>query len=103
MHSASMREKARVCGYTFETAQGERVDSMRWYEAIAFALSEHSNLRLEPEKSPTGRQLNHIVTVQRTGSVMVGYSYLRPLGVKPGQKYEVQPKKNGDILLRLID
>lgn len=99
MGSCPIKQKARACGYVMNTAQGQRVDSMRWYEALAHALAEQANFPLD---SPSTRELSFVVTVQRSGSLMVGYSYLRAMGISEGRRYKICPQNNGDIYLELL-
>ncbi len=99
LSATSLKQKAHACGYVLNTAQGPRIDSMRWYQALAQALAEQANLQLD---SPSTRELSFVVTVQRSGSLTVGYSYLRSMGIEEGRKYKICLQDNGDIHLELI-
>ncbi len=98
MEDVPVKEKARACGYVTATAQGERIDTRGWYEAVAKAFAEEKNIALDPQHD---RQFSYVATVQKNGSLLVGYSYLKMMGIKPGQQYKIE-LQDGDILLKLI-
>lgn len=82
------RELARLCGYSTTTGKGEtRINVAEFYEA----LLEAKGLNLGSEQSQRrGREATFKVSVQKNGQILIGASYTKSMGLKPGDEFDVK-------------
>lgn len=87
-NNPTRRELARLCGYSSATGKGEtRINVAEFYEA----LLEAKGLNLGSESSQRrGREATFRVSVQKNGQILIGASYTKNMGLKPGDEFEVK-------------
>ncbi|NER33149.1 MAG: AbrB family transcriptional regulator [Oscillatoria sp. SIO1A7] len=81
-------EKAKACGYSAVTKNGERVNMM----AFLNALIDAKGIKLDPPGSGEGRKgrgPSYRVGVQSNGNLLIGAVYTQQMKLKPGDKLEV--------------
>lgn len=85
----SKEEKARACGYYTRTKKGvERVNMMKFMNA----LLEAEGIQLDSEKNSNGRggrNASYRITVQSNGNLLIGATYTKHMGLKPGDEFEI--------------
>jgi len=80
----------RSCGYVATNKDGtERLSFTQFYEA----LLEAKGLSLVHTKK-AGRKLSYKTKVQFNGKLQVGESYIREMGFKPGDQFEIKLTRN---------
>lgn len=84
----SKSEKAKACGYGYETETGKsRTDMASFIEAILQA----EGLQVDPETTTgRGRTPSYRVTVHTNGQIVIGKSYTEMMGLKPGDEFEIK-------------
>lgn len=85
----SKRETAKACGYYSTTKTGKlRVDLTGFYDALLKARG----IDLEPEKGKDGRgrEATYRVSVHKNGQIVIGASYTKEMGLKPGDEFEIK-------------
>jgi len=99
--SATKSELVRAAGYfSYKKDGSERLNFTRFYAA----LLEAQGLPMgSGEGKPIGRKLSFIATVQFNGNLMIGRSYMRQVGAKPGDQFQlVLNRNNGALRLALM-
>ncbi len=85
----SKEEKAKVCGYYMTTKNGlERVNMMQFLNA----LIEAEDIDLDGKASASGRggrSASYRITVQSNGQLLIGSAYMKQLGLKPGDEFDI--------------
>lgn len=83
------RETAKRCGY-FTTSKGgqTRVNLTDFYDAVLAA----KGVPLEPggTKDGRGREPTFRVSVHRNGQIVIGSTYTKEMGLKPGDEFEIK-------------
>lgn len=83
------RELAKQCGYYTVTKDGEtRINLAEFYDAVLAAKG--IALEPEPSKDGRGREATYRVTVHKNGSIVIGDSYTKEMGLKPGDEFEIR-------------
>ncbi|RZM77346.1 AbrB family transcriptional regulator [Leptolyngbya iicbica] len=89
LESLSKEEKARACGYYTITKKGtERVNMMKFMNALIAA----EGIELDSEQSTNGRggrSASYRITVQSNGNLLIGSTYTKQMGLKPGDEFEI--------------
>lgn len=89
LDSASKEEKAKACGYYTLTKKGvERVNMMKFMNALLDA----EGIQLDSEQSSNGRggrSASYRITVQSNGNLLIGSTYTKQMGLKPGDEFEI--------------
>lgn len=83
------RELAKQCGYYTVTNDGEsRINLAEFYDAVLAA----KGIALEPEasKDGRGREATYRTSVHKNGSIVIGDSYTKEMGLKPGDEFEIR-------------
>lgn len=83
------RQRAKACGYYTVTKNGkERVNLTEFYDAVLMA----KGIPLDPErtKDGRGREATFRVSVHRNGQIVIGSSYTKKMGLKPGDEFEIK-------------
>lgn len=82
-------EKAKACGYYTITKSGaERVNMMKFMNALIAA----EGIELDSEQSTNGRggrSASYRITVQSNGNLLIGSTYTKQMGLKPGDEFEI--------------
>jgi len=82
-------EKAKACGYYTVTKNGtERVNMMKFMNALIAA----EGIELDSEQSTNGRggrSASYRITVQSNGNLLIGSTYTKQMGLKPGDEFEI--------------
>ncbi len=82
-------EKARACGYYTISKKGvKRVNMMKFMNA----LLEAEGFQLDSDQSTNGkggRSASYRITVQSNGNLLIGATYTRQMGLKPGDEFEI--------------
>jgi len=83
------RELAKQCGYYTVAKDGEtRINLAEFYDAVLAAKG--IALEPEPSKDGRGREATYRVTVHKNGSIVIGDSYTKEMGLKPGDEFEIR-------------
>jgi hypothetical protein len=83
------RELAKQCGYYTASKNGEtRINLAEFYDAVLAA----KGIALEPEvsKDGRGREATYRASVHKNGSIVIGESYTKEMGLKPGDEFEIR-------------
>ena len=83
------RELAKQCGYYTVSNDGEsRISLAEFYDAVLVA----KGIALEPEasKDGRGREASYRTSVHKNGSIVIGDSYTKEMGLKPGDEFEIR-------------
>lgn len=83
------RETAKLCGYVTRTKNGEvRVNLTDFYDAVLAA----KGVPLDPEgtRDGRGREPTYRVTVHQNGQIVIGSTYTKAMGLKPGDEFEIK-------------
>lgn len=82
-------EKAKACGYYTITKNGtERVNMMKFMNALIAA----EGIELDSEQSTNGRggrSASYRITVQSNGNLLIGSTYTKQMGLRPGDEFEI--------------
>jgi hypothetical protein len=82
-------EKAKACGYYTITKNGaKRVNMMKFMNALLAA----EGIELDSEPSSNGRvsrSASYRITVQSNGNLLIGSTYTKQMGLKPGDEFEI--------------
>jgi hypothetical protein len=84
----SRREKAKRCGYYTVKGGEVRVDVTGFYDALLAA----QGIYLEPggAKDGRGREATYRVTVHQNGQIVIGSTYTKEMGLKPGDEFQIK-------------
>lgn len=83
-------ELIRECGYVTTNTDGhESLNYTAFYEALL--LAKGVDLK-NPNRM--GRKLTNKAKVQGNGNLLVGSAYIKQLGFKPGQEFEIKLGRN---------
>ena len=89
LESLTKEEKAKACGYYTITKNGtERVNMMKFMNALIAA----EGIELDSEQSANGRggrSASYRITVQSNGNLLIGSTYTKQMGLKPGDEFEI--------------
>lgn len=89
LENLTKEEKARACGYYTITKNGtERVNMMKFMNALIAA----EGIELDSEQSTNGRggrSASYRITVQSNGNLLIGSTYTKQMGLKPGDEFEI--------------
>lgn len=85
----SREEKAKACGYyTLGKAGNPRVNMMKFLNA----LIEAEGIQLDSThdgNGRVGRSASYRLTVQSNGNLLIGSTYTKQMGLKPGDEFEL--------------
>jgi hypothetical protein len=96
--SSSKRDTAIACGYAKTAKSGKiRVDLTGFYNAVLAAKGV--NVDADEKKDGRGQVASYRVTVQKNGSLIIGSTYTKKLGLVEGDVLEL---KLGSKHIRLI-
>ncbi len=88
MPNSSKEEKARACGYYSVTKDGvERVNMMKFLNALLDA--EDISFDTPSDKHSRGRSASYRIAVQSNGALLIGSTYTKQLGLKPGDEFSL--------------
>jgi len=89
LEDLTKEEKAKACGYYTITKNGtERVNMMKFMNALIAA----EGIELDSEQSTNGRggrSASYRITVQSNGNLLIGSTYTKQMGLKPGDEFEI--------------
>ena len=95
-------EKAKACGYYTISKKGvKRVNMMKFMNALLDA----EGIQLDSEQSTNGRggrSASYRITVQSNGNLLIGSTYTKQMGLKPGDEFEISLGRK-HIHLKQID
>ncbi len=83
------RERAKQCGYYTVTKNNQvRVNLTDFYDALLSARG----IPLSPEapKDGRGREPTYRVSVHQNGQIVIGATYTKAMGLKPGDEFEIK-------------
>ena len=83
------RETAKRCGYFTTSKNGQiRVNLTEFYDAVLGARG----VALEPGgvKDGRGREATFKVSVHKNGQIVIGSTYTKEMGLKPGDEFEIK-------------
>ena len=83
------RETAKQCGYYNKTKTGQiRVNLTEFYDAVL----EAKGVPLDPDggKDGRGREPTYKVSVHQNGQIVIGSTYTKAMGLKPGEEFEIK-------------
>ncbi|MBF1990316.1 AbrB family transcriptional regulator [Fischerella thermalis] len=83
------RERAKQCGYYTVTKNNQvRVNLTDFYDALLSARG----VPLSPEapKDGRGREPTYRVSVHQNGQIVIGATYTKAMGLKPGDEFEIK-------------
>jgi bifunctional DNA-binding transcriptional regulator/antitoxin component of YhaV-PrlF toxin-antitoxin module len=89
LSSLPRRERAKQCGYYTTTKGGQvRVNLTDFYDALLSARG----IPLSPEapKDGRGREPTYRVSVHQNGQIVIGATYTKAMGLKPGDEFEIK-------------
>jgi len=89
LSSLPRRERARQCGYYTVTKNNQvRVNLTDFYDALLSARG----IPLSPEapKDGRGREPTYRVSVHQNGQIVIGATYTKAMGLKPGDEFEIK-------------
>ncbi|MEO1068497.1 MAG: AbrB family transcriptional regulator [Cyanobacteria bacterium J06638_6] len=85
----SKEDKAKACGYYSVTKGGNpRVNMMKFLNA----LIEAEGIQLDSTQNGNGRggrSASFRITVQSNGNLLIGSTYTKQMGLKPGDEFEI--------------
>ncbi|WP_017297491.1 AbrB family transcriptional regulator [Nodosilinea nodulosa] len=85
----SKEEKAKACGYYTLTKSGSpRVNMMKFLNA----LIEAEGIQLDSSQNGSGRggrSASFRITVQSNGNLLIGSTYTKQMGLRPGDEFEI--------------
>ncbi|MBE9138201.1 AbrB family transcriptional regulator [Nodosilinea sp. LEGE 07088] len=85
----SKEDKAKACGYYSVTKGGNpRVNMMKFRNA----LIEAEGIQLDSTQNVNGRggrSASYRLTVQSNGNLLIGSTYTKQMGLKPGDEFEI--------------
>ncbi|MGB3201674.1 MAG: AbrB family transcriptional regulator [Nodosilinea sp.] len=85
----SKEEKAKACGYYTLTKSGSpRVNMMKFLNA----LIEAEGIQLDGAQNGNGRggrSASFRITVQSNGNLLIGSTYTKQMGLRPGDEFEI--------------
>ncbi len=83
------RETAKECGYYTVTKDDQvRVNLTDFYDALLKARG----IPLSPESSKDGRgrEPTYMVSVHKNGQIVIGSTYTKEMGLKPGDEFDIK-------------
>jgi hypothetical protein len=85
----SKDDKAKACGYyTLSKSGSPRVNMMRFLNA----LIEAEGIQLDIAQNGNGRggrSASYRITVQSNGNLLIGSTYTKQMGLRPGDEFEI--------------
>ncbi|MGB3136888.1 MAG: AbrB family transcriptional regulator [Nodosilinea sp.] len=85
----SKEDKAKACGYYTLTKSGNpRVNMMKFLNA----LIEAEGIQLDSGQGGNGRggrSASFRITVQSNGNLLIGSTYTKQMGLRPGDEFEI--------------
>lgn len=96
------RETAKSCGYyTVNKNHQVRVNLTDFYNALLSARG----IPLSPEapKDGRGREATYRVSVHKNGQIVIGATYTKAMGLKPGDEFEIKLGYKHIHLIQLDD
>ncbi|PSN12537.1 AbrB family transcriptional regulator [filamentous cyanobacterium CCT1] len=85
----SKEDKAKACGYYTLTKSGNpRVNMMKFLNA----LIEAEGIQLDSSQNGNGRggrSASFRITVQSNGNLLIGSTYTKQMGLRPGDEFEI--------------
>lgn len=89
LEDLTKEEKAKACGYYTITKNGtKRVNMMKFMNALIAA----EGIELDSEQNTNGRggrSASYRITVQSNGNLLIGSTYTKQMGLKPGDEFEI--------------
>jgi hypothetical protein len=89
LDNLSKEDKAKACGYyTLTKAGTPRVNMMKFLNA----LIEAEGIQLDSTQNGNGRggrSASYRITVQSNGNLLIGSTYTKQMGLKPGDEFEI--------------
>jgi hypothetical protein len=83
------RETAKLCGYYSTTKDSQvRVNLTDFYDAVLKARG----IPLSPDgtKDGRGREATYMVSVHKNGQIVIGSTYTKEMGLKPGDEFDIK-------------
>ncbi|CAD5977829.1 Transcriptional regulator AbrB [Planktothrix tepida] len=83
------RETAKLCGYYSTTKDNQvRVNLTDFYDAVLKARG----IPLSPDgtKDGRGREATYMVSVHKNGQIVIGSTYTKEMGLKPGDEFDIK-------------
>jgi hypothetical protein len=85
----SKDDKAKACGYyTLNKSGSPRVNMMKFLNA----LIEAEGIQLDSAQNGNGRggrSASYRIAVQSNGNLLIGSTYTKQMGLKPGDEFEI--------------
>ena len=83
------RETAKQCGYYTVTKEGQvRVNLTDFYDAVLKARG----IPLSPDGTSDGRGRapTYMVSVHKNGQIVIGSTYTKEMGLRPGDEFDIK-------------
>lgn len=88
MPNSSKEEKAKACGYYSVSKDGlKRVNMMKFLNALLDA--EEISFDTRSDEHGRGRSASYRISVQSNGALLIGSTYTKQLGLKPGDEFSI--------------
>jgi hypothetical protein len=85
----SKEKKAIECGYYTVNKQGQiRVNKVKFQNALIKARGIDLEMKSN-RKSNVGRTANYHISVQSNGNLLIGATYTKQMGLKPGDEFKI--------------
>ncbi|AFY62750.1 AbrB family transcriptional regulator [Synechococcus sp. PCC 6312] len=86
----SQEEIAKACGYYTTTKGGaERVSTLKFYKALAYAQGLNLDGKSASGSSRGGRSASYRISVQANGNLLIGSAYTKQMNLEPGDEFEI--------------
>ena len=100
LQGADKKAIAKACGYFYPTKTGqERINLMAFYKALLEA--EGMTFEVETSSGTRGRVPTYRTSVHKNGNLLIGASYTKEMGLKPGDEFELKLSKRSIKLTRI--
>ncbi len=89
LSSLPRRETAKQCGYYSVSKKGDvRVNLTDFYDAVLAA----KGVALDPDgdREGRGREATYRVSVHKNHQIVIGSTYTKAMGLKPGDEFEIK-------------
>ena len=90
MKGVDKKELAKECGYVTYTKSGqERISLMAFYNALLEAEGMSFDAAA-PKEGTRGRLAPYKTSVHKNGTLLIGSTYTKEMGLKPGDEFSIE-------------
>ena len=99
LSNKSEDEIARGCGYVGPSGRVLRKSFYKAYIEAKYGKSSKNNSNgRNGNRSSRGRQAEYKTKVHGNGNLLIGHTYIKKLGLIPGQKFKIDLKKDSNTI-----